>query len=138
MAIAYFPSSDDADIIEVAFATTTGVDLNYRLLVDSGFSGSISLVLSQDIQELATIPAPASHAYGAIQGVQKRVIVFCRMPAISFQTTAVAIVSDLSPMSLPSGVQGIAGLRLLRQFLRWGAEQTGDGSWRFFLENEAT
>lgn len=37
-------------------------------------------------------------------------------------------------VSLPDGVVGIAGLRFLRHFRRWGAEQPTSGNWQFVLE----
>jgi hypothetical protein len=61
-----------------------------------------------------------------------------KIPALSVQFEAVAILTDISSLALPSGVHGIGGLRFLRQFRRWGAEKTDDGSWRFFLETEST
>ena len=134
MPIAYFPSLANAEVVEVAFAATTGGDLNLRLLVDFGFTGSSWFVLSRHLVNIAMSPAPAVHAFGAIHGIQQRVTVFCRIPAISYQARGVAIVTDLGPMGLPSGVDGTVSLRFLRQFRRWGSEKLDDGSWQFFLE----
>lgn len=134
VAIAYFPSLGAADVVEVAFASTRGSDLPLRLFVDSGFTGSSSFLLPPDIADLAMSPALTGHVFGAIQGAQLRVIVTCRIPPLSFQSTALAIVTDLGPLGLPAGAQGVAGLRFLRQFQRWGSENGADGAWRFFLE----
>jgi hypothetical protein len=135
MAIAYFPSLSDADIIEVAFATTHGSDLNLHLLVDSGFTGSSSFVLSPNVGYLALGPAFPGHVFGAIHGAQLRVIVNCSIPVLSYQATVVSILADLTPLGLPAGVDGMVGLQFLRRFRRWGAEKMDDGAWRFFLEN---
>jgi len=46
MAIAYFDSLDDCDLVEVEFVDSYGVRSTQRLLVDSGFTGVSSFVLS--------------------------------------------------------------------------------------------
>ena len=51
---------------------------------------------------------------------------------LGFTHTLIAILTDLSPLSLPPGVHGMLGLSFLRHFTRWGAEQSG-GRWQFFL-----
>jgi hypothetical protein len=133
MAIAYFPCLVDADTIEVTFFRPAGGAVALRLLVDSGFTGQSSFVLSDLAHDLAYTTAPSSQAAGAIQGRQHRVVVFCRVPGLPFQSVAIAILADLAPLALPAGVQGIAGLKFLRQFRRCGAEQDDLGAWRFFL-----
>jgi hypothetical protein len=75
------------------------------------------------------------HAVGALQGLQKRVVVCYRVGNLTSNTTAAAIVADPSSMSLPAGIHGLAGLQFLRQFRRWGAERTESG-WRFYLETD--
>jgi hypothetical protein len=135
MAAVYFPSLDDAEVIDVEFLTPrSGVRL-LKLLADSGFSGKSSVVLGQDASELVHATVPPAQVSGALQGVQDRGWLTCRIPQLSFQCTIIGIITDISVLSLPPGVQGMAGLRFLRQFARWGAEQTPDG-WRFFLSNE--
>lgn len=134
MTIAYFPSLANGEIVDVAFAATQGGTLNLRLLVDSGFTGLSWFVLSRNTPNLAMRFAPAIHAFGAVQGPQQRVSVNCHIPAISFRAYAVAVLTDLAPLGLPVGVEGVAGLQFLRQFYRWGSERLTDGSWRFFLE----
>ena len=54
--------------------------------------------------------------------------------ATVFQRTLIAIVTDVSSLSLPSDIEGMAGLRFLRQFARWGAQRT-DTTWQFFLSD---
>src|SRR5947209_3742582 len=114
MPIAYFPSLKDAEILEVALLTASGADLDLRLFVDTGFTGTSLLILSKSLNNLWMRPAPNTHAFGAIHGVQQRVVVSSRVPALSFHVNAVAILTDLAPMGLPSGVQGLAGLQFLR------------------------
>ena len=133
MATATFPSPERAEVIEVELQTSAGDYRRLRLLVDSGFTGQSSLVLGADAADLvraATAPAPVS---GALHGEQNRAWVTCRIAAIGFQRTVIAILTDLSPLSLPPGVEGMAGLSFLRHFNRWGAEQPA-GSWQFFLD----
>src|SRR5258707_15050190 len=106
MTIAYFPSLVNAEVIEVGFAATTGGSLNLHLFVDSGFTGSSWFILSRQLVNVATSPAPAVHAFGAIHGIQQRVTVHCRIPIISYQARGVAIVTDLGPLGLPTGIDG--------------------------------
>jgi hypothetical protein len=47
----------------------------------------------------------------------------------------IAIVADTSSLSLPGGVEGLAGLTFLRQFARWGAERRAKG-WQFSLSDD--
>jgi hypothetical protein len=138
MTVAYFPSLDAAETIEVAFVRPAGGETTVRLLVDSGFTGQSSFVLPRSASDLAHAHASASQVMGAIQGTQTRVIVTCRIAALSFQTPAIAILADTSGLALPAGVSGMVGLRFLRHFHRWGSERVEDGTWRFFLEIDAT
>jgi hypothetical protein len=108
--------------------------VTFRLLVDSGFTGQSCFVLPQSASDLAHAPASTSQAAGALQGAQSRIVVMCAIPALSFQTAAIAILADTSGLALPPDVHGMVGLRFLRHFRRWGAEQTEGGDWRFFLE----
>lgn len=141
MAVAYFPSFDSdleqAEAIEIGFLKLDGGQVTLRLLVDSGFTGHSSFVLPEALGDIAQAIAPASRAAGALQGLQKRVVVTCRIGPLSLQHSAIAILADISPLSLPAGIQGLAGLRFLRHFRRWGAERTKEG-WRFLLETDAT
>ena len=134
MPVVSFPCLEQGDTIEVAFANPQGNEIPYRLLVDSGFTGQSSFVLPETASLFAHARAPTAETSGALQGVQKRIVVMYRIPALSFQATAIAILADTSSLALPPGVNGMAGLQFLRQFRRWGAERSDDGAWRFFLE----
>jgi predicted aspartyl protease len=138
MAIAFFPSLAQAEIVDVSFSQRQGGETILRLLVDSGFTGQSSFVLSKDALDLALMPAPPLAATGAIQGIQQRALAFYHVSVLGVDATAIAILADLSAMALPPGVDGIAGLQFLRQFRRWGAEKSDNGSWRFFLETGST
>ena len=135
MAAVYFRSLDLAEVIDVEFLTLQGGARLFKLLVDSGFSGKSSVVLGRDASELVRAQVPPAQVSGALQGAQDRGWLTCRIPGLNFQCTIIAIITDTSVLSLPPGVQGMAGLSFLRQFARWGAEQTADG-WRFFLSND--
>lgn len=63
-------------------------------------------------------------------------LVRCSIPAISFDRNLAAIVTDIDSLSLPAGVDGMAGLTFLRQFKSWGAECGRAGSWQFYLATE--
>jgi hypothetical protein len=138
MAIAYFSSLGEAETVEVEFSKPQGGEVTFRLLVDSGFTGQSCFVLPENADDLAQAPAAASQAAGALHGTQKRIVVSCGIPALSFHVAAFAILADISPLVLPPGIQGIVGLRFLRHFRRWGAEQAEGGLWRFFLETDTT
>jgi predicted aspartyl protease len=138
MAIAYFSSLEHAETLEVTFAKPQGGEATLRLLVDSGFTGQSCFVLPENADDLAQAPATASQVAGALQGSQKRVVVSCSVAALSFRLTAIAILGDTSRLALPPGIRGLVGLRFLRYFHRWGAEQTEDDGWQFFLETDAT
>src|SRR5260370_17138740 len=92
MAVAYFPSLEQAEILEVAFLKPQGGEAAHRLLVDSGFTGQSCFVLPHAAVDLAQAAAPNSQATGALQGKQKRIVVTCRISALSFQKSVVAIV----------------------------------------------
>jgi predicted aspartyl protease len=138
MAIAYFPSLDSADTIEVIFIARTGGDARLRLLVDSGFTGVSSFVLPESAAHLAHARAASTNVAGALRGTQKRVAVSYMIAALSIQAMATAILSDTGGLALPPGVEGLVGLAFLRRFRRWGAEKSDDGSWRFFLETHGS
>ena len=135
MAAVYFRSLDEAEVIDVEFLKPRGGARLLRLLVDSGFTGKSSVVLGREASELVRAQVPPAQVSGALQGAQNRGWVTCRIPELSFQCTIIGIITDTSVLSLPPGVQGMAGLSFLRQFARWGAEKTADG-WRFFLSND--
>ena len=136
MPTAYFRSLDQCEVIEVALLRPAGGELIVPLLVDSGFTGQSSFVLPVNVEELAQAAAPASQAAGALSGTQRRVVVTCRIPDLSFHGSFTAILADTSSLALPPGIEGMAGLRFLRHFRRWGAERADDSSWRFFLSDE--
>jgi hypothetical protein len=134
MPVAYFPSLEQADTLEVVLSKSSGGDVTLRLLVDSGFTGQSCFVLADNADYLQHAPARDSLVSGALHGVQKRTVVKGSVPFLSVQFEVWAILADLTSLTLPPGTQGIVGLRFLRQFRRWGAEKTSDGAWRFFLE----
>lgn len=136
MAIAHFPSLPMAETVEVMFDRPAGGEVSVRLLVDSGFTGQSSFVLPDTATELAHAQAAASQVAGALQGTQLRVVVSFRVPALAFQSTAIAILADTTGLALPPGVAGLVGLRFMRHFHRWGSELTDRGSWEFFLESD--
>jgi len=136
MAIVYFPSLAEADTIEVTFTKPSGGEENLRLLVDSGFTGQSCFVLPENADDLAHAATTASQASGALQGTQRRVVVAARIDALSFANDVIAILADTSTLALPAATQGMVGLPFLRLFRRWGAEQSADGVWRFFLESD--
>jgi hypothetical protein len=135
MATIYYPGREDCDNIVAQFLKPNGEAAFKTLLVDSGFTGQSCFVLSQDALDLAHATVPAVRTAGALQGMQNRVLVISHMPVLGFQRALIAIMTDTASLSLPSGVEGVAGLRFLRHFARWGAELTTDGGWRFFLSN---
>ncbi len=136
MAVAYFPSIEQADILDVVFSISTGGEITLRLLVDSGFTGESCFVLSATAHELEQLPADDAQVKGALQGIQKRSMVVGRIPALSTHFKALAILADTANLALPPGIQGIVGLRFLRQFRRWGGEKTENGAWQLFLETD--
>lgn len=134
MPVATFVSLDDCEVIEVDFITLAGEAQRRRLLVDSGFTGSSSLVLGEDDGGLIRAKLDSAQATGALQGEQKRAWVTWRVPGLGLQRTSIAILADLEPLSLPEGVRGMVGLTFLRNFAKWGAEQSVEG-WRFFVHH---
>jgi predicted aspartyl protease len=135
MSIVFFPSHDEAEAIDVAFVDPQGGERILRLLVDSGFTGQSSFVLPQDQDVLVHAAAPMAQVAGAIHGSQKCVVVSSQVRGHSINVIATAILADISSLALPANIQGIVGLRFLRNFQRWGAEQTANGGWQFFLES---
>jgi len=135
MTTAYFSSRQSVDAVEVQFVTLTGGVTAMTLLVDSGFTGQSCFVLPEVDASIRRRGAPRSRSIGAIQGVQERAWVTCRVGALRFERTLIAIIADLSSLSLPAGIDGVAGLGFLRQFARWGAERANGGHWHFFLSD---
>lgn len=133
-----FPSRSDFEVIDVRFLTVDGQEKSQTLLVDSGFTGQSSFILAHDAVEFIQSAATSCQAAGALSGTQPRALVTCRIPELSFERSFLAILTDVSQLSLPQGVHGLVGLRFLRHFRRWGAEQSNDGSWSFFLSSEPT
>lgn len=136
MAIVYFPSPDDCDVIEMELLRPSGSRAVERFFVDSGFTGESCLVLSEDASDFAFATVSASHVAGALRGRQARMLVICRIAALSFERHLIAITTDISSLSLPPDVAGMVGLNFLRHFARWGAERTDGGDWRFFLSDD--
>ena len=135
MAIVYFSSLTDAEVIDVEFVGLAGDSRSLRLLVDSGFTGKSSVVLAKEAKDLVRAELPGANTIGALQGVQERGWVTCRIPGLSFQRTLIAILTDISSLALPPQVDGMAGLNFLREFSRWGGEKTDNG-WQFFLSQD--
>jgi ABC-type sulfate transport system permease component len=57
-----------------------------------------------------------------------------RVAGLDFQSTMIAIFTDTTPLALPPGVAGLAGLTFLRQFASWGGQLTPNG-WQFLLSD---
>jgi hypothetical protein len=105
-----------------------------RLLVDSGFTGSSALVLDrQDAAQVRRRLAPQGNAAGALTGTQQRVWVGCSVPELDFAATVMAISTDLAPLALPEGIDGILGLSFLNRFSQWGAKHSASNDWIFTL-----
>lgn len=134
MASVSWPSRPDAEVIDVEFVPLQGAARARKLLVDSGFTGKSSVILANDANDLIRALHPAAQATGALQRAQDRAWVTCRVPELNFECTLIAIITDLSSLSLPPDVDGMAGLTFLRDFARWGAEHTPTG-WQFSLSN---
>jgi hypothetical protein len=133
MATVYFPSQPGGDVVDVEFLKPDGTASRRMLLVDSGFTGQSAIILGTADSIFSHAAAPASQAGGALSGSQTRGVVVCQVTGLSVQHTLIAIFTDLTTLALPSGVEGMVGLQFLRQFQRWGAEQSNNGDWRFFL-----
>ncbi len=134
MATVYYRSREHAEVIDVEFLTLQGGTRLLKLLVDSGFTGKSSVLLGDDAIDLIHAQVPPAQTAGALQGTHDRGWVTCRIPELSFRCALIAIITDLSPLSLPPNVDGMAGLNFLREFARWGAEQTTNG-WHFLLSD---
>lgn len=136
MAVAHFECLEECDLIEVVFVTSDGVRVPLRLLVDSGFTGVSSFVLSDHWRELALANLSSAHAAGALTGRQERALVRCSIPSLGFERNLAAILTDVGTLSLAPGVHGMAELTFLRQFKLWGAERVARDAWQFFLVSE--
>jgi predicted aspartyl protease len=134
MATAFYSSLADAEVIEVEFVKLDGSTQAMRLLVDSGFTGSSSFVLPDSAADLAIAALPARQTTGALQGSKNRAWVTCRIAALNYEEALIAIIADTATLSLPAGVDGLAGLTFLRRFAQWGARLTNEG-WQFFLSD---
>ena len=134
MAFVFFPSLADADVIDLEFLRLDGDVRSLRLLVDSGFTGGSSLVLPPSASDLMRAAHSAANTSGALQGPKERGWVTCRVAGLKSEATLIAIITDTSTLSLPPGVEGLAGLTFLRQFASWGGQRTADG-WQFFLSD---
>ena len=132
MNTASFASLAHAEIIEVELIPLTGDALRLRLLVDSGFTGTSSLVLPRDLAEFIQADLPESESAGALHGFQKRGWVACQVLGMRSCQTVIAIFTDCTVLSLPENVVGMVGLTFLRQFSQWGAVLTATG-WQFSL-----
>ena len=134
MASISFRSLPDAEVIDLELLTLDGKFRSLRLLVDSGFTGTNSLVLPDTAVDLVRAALPATPTTGALQGLKDRGWVTCRIDELDFQATLIAIITDTSSLSLPPRVEGLAGLTFLRQFASWGGQRTTNG-WQFFLSD---
>ena len=130
MAATHYRSLDSAEVVDIEFQRLDGGTRLLKLLVDTGFSGRSSVILSADASELFRASLPATQTSGALKGPQDRAWVTCRIPGLNFQVTLIALVTDITQLSLPVGVDGMVGLSFLRLFARWGAEKIGE-DWHF-------
>ena len=134
MASVFFLSLADAEVVDVELIKLDGTFRSLRLLVDSGFTGTNSLVLPDSAIDLIRAALPATHTTGALQGLKDRGWVTCRIPVLNYQATLIAIITDTTPLSLPPQVEGLVGLTFLRQFATWGGQRTASG-WQFALSD---
>ncbi len=134
MTSVFYPSLSDAEVVDVEFLKLDGDVRSLRLLVDSGFTGTSSLVLPVTAVDLIRAALPAKDITGALQGLHDRGWVTARVAGLDFQETVIAIITDTTSLALPSGVEGLAGLIFLRQFAGWGGQRTANG-WQFFLSD---
>lgn len=133
MPTVFFSSRDDGDLIEVELVKVGGAVRRVSLMVDSGFTGQSSFVLSSGIADVVHAPAPAGNVLGAIRGVHSRGLVVCQIPSMEFRRTQIAIITDEKSLSLLPGAEGLVGFRFLRHFKKWGGERLAPGVWNFFL-----
>lgn len=131
----FFQSLFEADVIDMDVTSLSGDVRRLRLLVDSGFTGRSSLVLPSELMDFSQADVPEAESSGALHGLQKRGWVSCQIAGLEKAQTVIAIFTDVSVLSLPTGISGMAGLTFLRQFIRWGAERSNSG-WRFFLSDD--
>jgi len=135
MASAYYPSLSDGEVVTIQLLPQHGEARTLKLLIDTGFTGNSSLIIGHDAADLVRAEIPPAPTTGALQGVQNRGWVTCRIPDLACEHTVIAIIADLAALSLPAGVHGMAGLTFLRHFSRWGSERS-PGGWRFFLGDD--
>lgn len=132
-----FASLANAEIIDVDLIPLTGNAQRVRLLVDSGFTGTSSLVLPRELAEFIQADLPESESAGALHGFQKRGWISSQIPGMRSYQTVIAIFTDVSVLSLPENVVGMVGLQFLRHFYQWGAVRTITG-WQFSLTEQTT
>lgn len=135
MGTTFWPSAEDAELVEVEFIKLDGASRSLTLLVDSGFTGESSFVLGENAIDLIRADYDPVAVVGAVEGKRRRAFVKCSIPAMAFERTLISIITDISSLALPAGVNGLAGLSFLRQFARWGAE-SGEAGWQFYLSDE--
>jgi predicted aspartyl protease len=135
MSTASFSSLANADILEIELIPLTGEIQRVRLLVDSGFTGTSSLVLPSEFAEFIRADLPEAETSGALHGFQKRGWVSCQVVGMRSRQTVIAIFTDVSVLSLPDNVVGMVGLTFLRQFTQWGAALSATG-WQFSLTEQ--
>jgi len=129
----HFASLPDAEIVSAEFEKLDGSIIARHLPVDTGFSGASGVLLSIQDADLMWAKLPFANTSGALQGQQQRGVVRVGIAGLLAPRGMAALFADLTSLSLPAGVQGMAGLSFLREFDRWGAERQSDGSWRFGL-----
>ncbi len=130
------PYFRDVPTVTVAFWEAKSVQpVTRRLMIDSGFTGLSSFVLSaDDCVRFKRWPAEPGRIRGAITGIHNRCWVKCSISELNFNGLLVSVASDFSTLPLPKGVDGLAGLSFLSRFIRWGGEQDASGNWSFLLE----
>ena len=133
MPAASLPFLDGYPVLRVEFLRQdSGGTLVRTLVVDSGFTGLSALALSPaDGRLVRRWDAASADVRGALTGRAERIWVTCVIPDLGFRRALKAICTDLAPLALPPGANGIVGLTFLQEFVRWGGRRGADGAWRF-------
>ena len=120
MAISYFASLQDAEVVDVDFVHTAGHSVPMRLFVDSGFTGAEKVRSSaRRDRGWYTFRRSVQGLKAQVAGFLDRGWVRCRVPSLAFEKRMLAVFSNVQPLFLPTGVDGMVGLTFLRHFARW-------------------
>src|SRR6516225_3386989 len=98
MAIVHYRSLADAEIVDVEFVPLRGRSRSLKLLVDSGFTGTSSLILGNDSRDLIHAVMLPAQATGALRGAQDRAWVACRIRALAFEKKLIAIITNITQL----------------------------------------